>query len=76
MGERSDRGCWHQHVPRGQRSIGSGRTVVSDDVCTGHEKKESSIDIPEEIRQKMSLDISTMISDAIDNKARAFGSKR
>lgn len=39
-------------------------------------KKESSIDIPEEIRQKMSLDISTMISDAIDNKARAFGSKR
>ena len=39
-------------------------------------KKESSINIPEEIRQKMSLDISTMISDAIDNKARAFGSKR
>ena len=39
-------------------------------------KKESSIDIPEEIFPKMSLDISTMISDAIDNKARAFGSKR
>ena len=75
MGKRSNRGCWHQHGLKGQRSIGSGRTVVSDDVCTGHEK-ESSIDIPEEIRQKMSLDISTMISDAIDNKARAFGSKR
>lgn len=39
-------------------------------------KKESSIYIPEEIRPKMSLDISAMISDAIDNKARAFGSKR
>lgn len=60
----------------GKRSIGSCLTVVSDDVCTGHEKKESSIDIPEEIRPKMSLDISAMISDAIDNKALAFGSKR
>ena len=39
-------------------------------------KKESSINIPEEIRPKMSLDISAMISDAIDNEARAFGSKR
>ena len=39
-------------------------------------KKEISINIPEEIRPKMSLDISAMISDAIDNKVRTFGSKR
>ena len=39
-------------------------------------KKEISIDIPEEIRPKMSLDISTMICNSIGNEARAIGSKR
>lgn len=39
-------------------------------------KKEISIDIPEEIRPKMSLDISTMICNSMGNEARAIGSKR
>lgn len=39
-------------------------------------KKEISINIPEEIRPKMSLDISTMICNSMGNEARAIGSKR
>lgn len=39
-------------------------------------KKEISINIPEEIRPKMSLDISTMICNSMGNEVRAIGSKR
>lgn len=39
-------------------------------------KKEISINIPEEIRPKMSLDISTMICNSMGNEAREIGSKR
>lgn len=39
-------------------------------------KKEISINIPEEIHPKMSLDISTMICNSMGNEARAIGSKR
>lgn len=76
MGERRDRGCRRQHGPREQRSIGSGRTVVGDDVCPGHEKK-IAIDIPKEIRLGEPIcDISTMICNSMNNKTQAIGSKR
>ena len=39
-------------------------------------KKEICINIPEEIRPKMSLDISTMICNSMGNEVRAIGSKR
>lgn len=39
-------------------------------------KKEISIDIPEEIRPKMLLDVSTMICNSMGNEARAIGFKR
>lgn len=39
-------------------------------------KKEISINIPEEIRPKMSLDISTMICNSMGNEVRAIRSKR
>lgn len=39
-------------------------------------KKEISINIPEEIRPKMSLDISTIICNSMGNEARAIGFKR
>ena len=39
-------------------------------------KKEICINIPEVIRPKMSLDISTMICNSMGNEVRAIGSKR